>query len=378
MTAPSSPQPPAVELGLLLAAIRKHSGRSQKFLARRVRCDQSTVSLVEHGKRPLSRELFSAYFELVGEDPAMQRRLLLSASAASALGAIIGPQIQVDLDSAWEAATSVDADWWHDRVAEAAADFIAAPGSEMRARLGADLDQLFKMYVPEVLRPQAAKLLCMFARSQTTTPDATRWMDRAIATAKAGDDAPTLGWIYGRAALEFSHGDRHELAFAYARTAGDIADASSSQLAQVGAFNALVGAAHAAVTAGDNDRATSYWEESQFAFDRIDTDAEGDFGCTVERMAINASHLLSRMGDAAADDWTAVAFTGPDDTQYRTYQGIHQALRAHAVGDPGSGALAQQVINAVPAADQWASLKRMAVAAGATVDSVPPPDAFLA
>lgn len=308
----------------------------------------------------------------------MQRRLLLTASAAGAIGAVVGPEPELALDDAWEAATRLDTGWWRDRVAAVAADFVAAPAAEMRTRLNTDLRVLAEMFLPESLRDTTAQLVCMYARVQTNTPEATRWMNEAIAIARTAQDAPTLGWVYGRAALEVSHGAAHATAFEYARTASDIAEVSASQMAQVGAFNALVGAAHASVTAGDVDRARSFWAQAQYAYDRIDPDGEGDFGCTLERMALNASHLLSRMGDAAAEDWTAEAFGSRDDDRYRTYSGIHQALRAHAVGDPGAADLAQRVIDAVPAEDQWASLKRMAVAAGATVPKGDPTRAFLA
>jgi hypothetical protein len=301
----------------------------------------------------------------------MHRRLLLAASAAGAIGAAFGPAPETALDDAWKAATTVDTAWWHDRVAAVAADFVAAPAAEMRTRLGADLRVLAEMFLPESLRAPTAQLVCMYARVQTTTGDAARWMNEAITVARASQDASTLGWVYGRAALEVSHGAAHALAFEYARTAGEIADAAPSQMAQVGAFNALVGAAHASVTAGDVERATAYWQQAQYAYDHIDTDGESDFGCTLERMALNASHLLSRMGDASAEDWTAEAFGSRDDDRYRTYSGIHQALRAHAVGDPTAAGLAQAVIDAVPAEDQWASLKRMAAAAGANVQGTP-------
>lgn len=365
MTADSSPGSAPEALGPLLAAIRKDSHLSQKAIARQANCDQSNVSYVEHDKRPLTRELFSAYFALVREDPTMQRRLLLAASTAGAIGAVFGPESEGALEESWAAANKIDTAWWDDRVTELAADFVAAPATEMRPRLHTELRSLAKMYLPAPLRSTAAKLACMYARIQTDTPASAYWMTEALAAAKTSDDVPTLGWVLGRAALEFSHGPRYGEVFAYVRDAEAIAEAEASQLAQVGAFNALIGAAHAAVTARDTDRAVHYWEAAQFAFDRVDTDAEGDFGCTVERMAINASHLLSRMGDAAADDWTAVAFGSGDDDRHHTYSGIHQALRAHAVGDPDSGVMAQAVLNAIPAQDQWASLKRMAVAAGA-------------
>lgn len=371
MTAPFSPGAPDTDLGALLLTIRKRSGSSQKLLARRGHCDQSTVSLVEHNKRPLTRELFSAYFELVREDPTMQRRLLLTASAAGAVGAVVGPLVDMDLTRKWEAATRVNTDWWHDHVAEVAAEFVTAPAGHMRTRLYIDLDTLTDLGMPERLRSEAAKLVCMYARVQNTTTGGTYWMNEAITMAQTGPDTATLGWVYGRAALEFSHGPNYTRAFDYARTAGDIADSVRDPLAQVGAFNALLGAAHAAVTAGQADRARTYWANAQYAYDRIDTDGEGDFGCTLERMAINASHLLSRLGDASAEDWTASTFGSDDDEGYQRYREIHQALRAHAVGDPSAGAMAQAVIDAMAPEDQWASLKRMAVAAGATLPEPP-------
>lgn len=371
MTTPFTPGSPNDSVGTLLRDIRKRYRRSQAAIAARAGCDQSLVSYVEHDKRPLTRELFSVYFELAREDPTMQRRLLLSASAAGAVGALVGATVLDEdvLAQSWEAAQTVNVDWWHDHVAEIAADFVTAPATEIRTRIHLDLKALASMHHPQALRAPSAKLLCMFARVQTTTPRAAWWMGKAIADAQTAQDAATMGWVYGRAALEASHGVEYARAFTYAEAAVQIAEDSGEPLAHVGAFNALLGAAHAGVTAGQTERALHYWEQSQYAYDRIDSDGEGDFGCTLERMAINASHLLSRLGDESAEHWAAEAFGTRDDDQYRTYHGIHQALRAHAVGDPAAASMAQEVIDAVPAADRWASLKRMASAAGAHVDT---------
>ena len=372
MTTPLSPGSPDASVGALLREIRKRYSRSQAAIAARAGCDQSLVSYVEHDKRVITRELFSVYFELVREDPPMQRRLLLSASAAGAIGAVVGATVLSEdaLAQSWEAAQTVNVDWWHDHVAEIAAEFVTAPATHIRTRIHLDLQTLASMHHPQALRAPSAKLLCMFARVQTDTPRAAWWMGRAIADAQTAQDAATMGWVYGRAALEVSHGVEHAKAFTYAQTAVQIAESSTDALAQVGAFNALLGAAHAGVTAGQADRARHYWEQSQYAYDRIDSDGEGDFGCTLDRMAINASHLLSRLGDESAEHWAAEAFGSRDDDQYRTYRGIHQAMRAHAVCDPAAPSMAQAVIDAVPEADRWASLKRMATAAGAQVDTV--------
>lgn len=302
----------------------------------------------------------------------MQRRLLLTASAAGAVGAVVGA-VAIDeaaLAETWEAAQRVDIDWWHDHVAEIAADFVTAPAAEVRTRIHLDLETLASMHHPQALREPSAKLLCMFARVQVDTPRAAWWMGKAIADAESADDRATRGWVYGRAALEASHGADYQKAFTYAEAAVQIAEDSTDPLAQVGAFNALLGAAHAGVTAGQRDRAVHYWEQSQYAYDRIDSDGEGDFGCTLERMAINASHLLSRLGDEGAEHWADEAFGSSAEGKYQTFRGIHQALRAHAVGDPAASAMAQAVIDAVPEEDRWASLKRMASAAGAQVDTV--------
>lgn len=372
MTAPWNPGSPSDSVGALLRDIRKRHRRSQAAIAARAGCDQSLVSYVEHDKRLITRELFSVYFELAREDPTMQRRLLLSASAAGAVGAIVGAAFLDEdaLAQTWEAAQKIDVDWWHDHVAEIAADFVTAPAAQIRARIHLDLQTLASMGHPHELRAPSAKLLCMFARVQTDTPRAAWWMREAIGHAQTTEDTATTGWVYGRAALEASHGTDHAKAFTYADAAVQIAESSTGPLAQVGAFNALLGAAHAGVTAGQTDRARHYWEQSQYAYDRIDSDGEGDFGCTLDRMAINASHLLSRLGDESAEHWAAEAFGSREDDQYRTYRGIHQALRAHAVGDPAAASMAQEVIDAVPEADRWASLKRMATAAGAQVDTV--------
>jgi hypothetical protein len=230
---------------------------------------------------------------------------------------------------------------------------------QLQQRLAADLVVLQQHLETRSLWGHAARLLTVYGKTTPGAREATRWYRLATVAADRSGDVPTRVWVRGRSALALAYeGAGLTTATTLAEQALALSDRPS-----LGALNAHMALAHAAVHRGDETTALERLDHARCAFDVAGSDEQiSDYAVPEWRMATFVSMLLSRLGHPRAVEAQDQADRTRPTTlpRFATHIELHRGLAMVRAGDVESGVeYAQAALAALPRERHSLSLRLM-------------------